>query len=200
MNVTLKVGETICGREAGLILFYDDTFVSSKHCSFHFTGDKLVVRDEGSLNGIFVKVKGPVTLKNGDFLRIGRQLFVYESVGTAKAPLSRSANETATTWGSPRPQAFGRLVQILAEDGALGEARMLVGDKTMLGREQGEVVFPSDGFISGRHCLFTRVGNETQLQDLGSSNGTYLRARGEAPLDHGSILLVGAQMLRVEMI
>jgi pSer/pThr/pTyr-binding forkhead associated (FHA) protein len=102
-------------------------------------------------------------------------------------------------WGSPHPGAFGRLLQVL-DDGRTGEIRLLVGERCQLGRESGDLVIPSDGFISGKHCVFLHQGADVVLQDLGSSNGTYVRVRGDAEVLHGDFLLVGNQMLRVEIV
>lgn len=198
MTFTIKSGETICGRVNGIILFFDDPYVSPTHCLFNFTGGKLKVTDKQSLNGVYVRIKEERALDDGDFLRIGRQLFRFEGLNQAAAQVTRAEGDDAKIWGSPTPGAFGRLVQIL-EDGRTGEIRLLFGDKCHLGREQGEIVFPTDGFISGRHCTFYKQGDKVLLKDLGSSNGTYTRIRGEAPLVHGDFLLVGNQMLRVEI-
>ncbi len=138
-------------------------------------------------------------LDNGDYLRIGRQLFRFEPLDAAKEQVTRAEGDDAKIWGSPNPGAFGRLVQVL-EDGRTGEIRLLSGEACNLGREQGEIVFPTDGFISGRHCSFFVRGGDTLVKDLGSSNGTYLRVRGEATVGHGDFLLIGNQMLRVEIV
>jgi pSer/pThr/pTyr-binding forkhead associated (FHA) protein len=90
-------------------------------------------------------------------------------------------------------------VQIL-EDGRTGEIRLLVGERAQVGREVGDIVIPTDGFISGRHCVFALQQGQPTLADLGSSNGTYIRVRGEAEVGHGDFVLVGNQMLRVEIV
>jgi len=197
MTYSLKQGETACGRINGLVLFYDDPFVSPSHCLFRFDGKALVVVDQGSLNGLFTRVKSHV-LDHGDELRIGRQLLRYEGLDIIERAAAAPDDDTQL-WGSPLPKAFGRLVQIL-EDGHAGEVRLLSGDSCRLGREHGEIVYPTDGFISGRHCAFTPSGNGARVEDLGSSNGTYLRVRGQAVLGHGDFLLVGNQMLRIEIV
>ena len=109
------------------------------------------------------------------------------------------SGDDANIWGSPNPAAFGRLLQIL-EDGKTGEIRLLTGEQCNLGREQGEIIFPTDGFISGKHCCFYPSGDAIKMKDLGSSNGTYLRVKESAPLNHGDFLLIGNQMLRVEIV
>ncbi|HEY1101488.1 MAG TPA: FHA domain-containing protein, partial [Myxococcota bacterium] len=190
---------TICGRVNGIILFFDDPYVSPTHCKFSFFGGQLKVADQGSLNGVYVRVKQERRLADGELIRVGRQLFRFESMRSAAFQIKKADGDDSRIWGSPTPAAFGRLVQIL-EDGRTGEIRLLTGDRCQLGREIGDIVMPTDGFISGRHCVFTHVDGEAVLTDLGSSNGTYIRVRNEADLAHGDFVLVGNQMLRVEII
>ena len=198
MTFTIKSGETLCGRVSGVVLFMDDPFVSPTHCLFRFKDGVLRVLDQRSLNGVYCRVRAERKLFDGDYLRVGRQLFRFELLSSAAMQVKRADGDDAKVWGSPDPGAFGRLVQIL-EDGRTGEIRLLQGERAQIGREQGDIVLPMDGFVSGRHCTFTRRGDDVVLADLGSSNGTYVRVRGEAEVHHGDFLLVGNQMLRVEI-
>lgn len=199
MTFTIKSGETLCGRVNGIILFFDDPYVSPTHCKFSFLQGKLKVTDQASLNGVYLRVKGERRLADGELLRVGRQLFRYESLNHAAFQVKKLEGDDSRIWGSPNPGSFGRLVQIL-EDGRTGEIRLLSGDRCQLGREVGDIVMPTDGFISGRHCVFVQQNGEAVLTDLGSSNGTYVRVRGEADVAHGDFILVGNQMLRVEIV
>lgn len=198
MTFTLRTGDTVCGRTNGVVLF-DDPFVSPTHCRFTFNAGRLVVQDAGSLNGVYLRVRGDRPLADGDYLRVGRQLFRFESLANAAIQIAKADGDDAAVWGSPHPGAFGRLLQIL-DDGRTGEIRLFSGDRCQLGREHGDIVLPSDGFISGKHCAFLRQGADVVLQDLGSSNGTYVRVRSEAEVSNGDFLLVGNQMLRVEIV
>ncbi len=199
MTFTIKSGETLCGRVNGIILFFDDPFVSPTHCKFAFTQGKLRVIDQGSLNGVYLRIKQERRLADGEILRVGRQLFRFEFLQNAAFQVKKQDGDDSRIWGSPNPGAFGRLLQIL-EDGRTGEIRLLSGERCQLGREVGDIVMPTDGFISGRHCVFTQQAGDVMLTDLGSSNGTYVRVRGEADVAHGDFILVGNQMLRVEII
>ena len=198
MTFTIKNGETICGRVNGIILFFDDPYVSPTHCKFSFYSGQLKVTDQNSLNGVYVRVKQERRLTDGELIRVGRQLFRFESMQSAAFQVKKVDGDDSRIWGSPAPTAFGRLVQIL-DDGRTGEIRLLTGDRCQLGREIGDIVMPTDGFISGRHCVFTHVDGEAVLTDLGSINGTYIRVREHADVAHGDFVLVGNQMLRVEI-
>jgi pSer/pThr/pTyr-binding forkhead associated (FHA) protein len=198
MTFTIKSGETLCGRVNGVVLFFDDPYVSPTHCQFGFFGQQLKVTDQGSLNGVYVRLRAELELQGDEHVRIGRQLFRFEYLDKPSLHLATTAGDDSKFWGSPTPAAFARLVQIL-DDGRMGEVRLLCGDKTQIGREQGEILLPTDGFVSGKHCVFTNQGGRVTLTDVGSSNGTYVRIR-DGDVGHGDFLLVGNQMLRVEII
>jgi pSer/pThr/pTyr-binding forkhead associated (FHA) protein len=100
-------------------------------------------------------------------------------------------------WGTKDPGYRFRLSQLL-EGGGLGDVFPLREGENVLGREAGEVTFPSDRYVSARHARITVSGGEVTLADTGSSNGTYVKLRGPLELSPGDQLLVGAQLLRVE--
>jgi pSer/pThr/pTyr-binding forkhead associated (FHA) protein len=74
--------ETILGRELGDIVFTGDPFMSRRHAALNrnpATGN-FTLRDLGSSNGTFVRLRGKVQLKAGDHLRIGQQLFRFDII------------------------------------------------------------------------------------------------------------------------
>lgn len=208
VSFTLRTGETACGRTNGIVLLFDNPFVSPTHCEFSFHGGTLAVTDAQSLNGVFVRLKNEMVMRDGDYLRIGKQLLRFESLdhkpgakGSGHTnPAHRAASDGDTKiWGSPPPSgAFGRLIQILP-NGQQGECRVLAGESVDVGREQGNIVFPTDGFVSGRHCTFYSRADEVVVKDLGSANGTHLRIRGRTTLRDGDFVSVGNQLLRIEI-
>ena len=74
--------ETILGREVGDIVFTDDPFMSRRHAALtrNPKSGGFALRDLGSSNGTFLRVRGKVELKAGDHLRIGQQLFRYDMI------------------------------------------------------------------------------------------------------------------------
>jgi pSer/pThr/pTyr-binding forkhead associated (FHA) protein len=59
------------------------------------------------------------------------------------------------------------------------------------------VIFPEDGYVSGLHCRLHHDGSGVVLTDVGSSNGTFLRVRGETKVQSGALLLMGQQLFRL---
>lgn len=188
----LREPEAICGRIEGSIRVPDDAAVSPRHARFTLVGGVLAVEDLGSLNGTFLRIRAARRLGVGSELRIGRQLLRLEP--RALAP---QATPGARPFGAADPGSRFRLSQLL-EDGGLGEIFPLAEGENAVGREAGAVTFPADRYVSARHARLDVKGEVVTVEDLGSSNGTFLRLAGRAQLTPGDQLLVGAQLLRVE--
>jgi hypothetical protein len=91
----------------------------------------------------------------------------------------------------------GRL-HLVMEGGQQGEVYDL-GDETVIGRTNGDITFPHDGFMSGRHAQIVRRGNTFLLTDEGSRNGTFIKIKKEVELKPGDMILVGKQLFRFEV-
>jgi pSer/pThr/pTyr-binding forkhead associated (FHA) protein len=111
----------------------------------------------------------------------------------APAPSSRSTDQSAQTGTFPRLVVVGR-------DGEEGEVFPIRGDSVTIGRKEGDLLFPEDGFMSSVHARVERVGDAYTLVDLGSPNGIYKRIRGTSPAFPGDLFMVGHQVLRLENI
>lgn len=96
-----------------------------------------------------------------------------------------------------RPGAKARL-RLIVDDGKPGEEFEL-GPETVLGRVTGDITFPDDDYMSGRHARIVRTGNRYVLADEGSRNGTFVRITGDVELKAGDIILVGKQLFRFEV-
>jgi pSer/pThr/pTyr-binding forkhead associated (FHA) protein len=185
--------QAVCGRTEGEILLPDDPTVSPRHARFTAGGGALRVEDLGSVNGTFIRLRGPRRIAAGDELRIGRQLLRLE-------PLPRPAHadeRDVRAWGTADPGYRYRLSQLL-DGGGPGEIFPLRDGENVVGREAGEVSFPSDRYVSALHARIRIANGELTLADAGSSNGTFVKIAGAVELSPGDQLLVGAQLLRVE--
>lgn len=74
----LETDDTVIGRNKGSITFPHDGYMSGMHARIVRKGEEFVLVDENSRNGTFKKIDGPVTLKPGDVILIGKQLFRFE--------------------------------------------------------------------------------------------------------------------------
>jgi pSer/pThr/pTyr-binding forkhead associated (FHA) protein len=192
-NVVPMKGEALtCGKK-GDIPLPQDPFVAEVQARFFFQGAKLTVEDVGGNNGTFFRLRIDRDLKGGSELRMGRQRLVLEPLGPVKP-----GADGATAWGSPDSGCRFRFVQIF-EGGIRGAAYTLKEGDNFIGRETGDITFPTDGFVSGKHAVVRVVGEQVTIKDVGSSNGTFVRLQGPTGLDQGDQLLVGKQLLKVEL-
>ena len=83
--------------------------------------------------------------------------------------------------------------------GGYRDVRHLIGEETVLGREEGDIVFRDDAFMSRRHAAVTWDGRAARITDLGSSNGTFVRIAGPTVVKHGDHVRMGDQLLRIEL-
>lgn len=89
----LPRGATILGRSSDCHVTIEDPLVSRHHARIVLEGDRAVVYDLGSRNGVKVNglgVKEPTELKDGDRLRIGTQELVFCRVEAAPATSAKT--------------------------------------------------------------------------------------------------------------
>jgi len=190
--VVMKGEFLTCGRTAEVPI-PDDPFVAPQQARFFFSNSRLAVEDIGKGNGLFFRLKQEAELMIGSELRLGRQRLVVESM-----PAPAATSDGTLAWGSADEGSKFRLVQMF-EGGLRGSSFLLRDGETLLGREVGDATFPQDGFVSGRHAVFNVRGDRLWVKDLGSSNGTFVKLTQPTLLESGDHLLVGRQLLRVEL-
>ena len=193
----LNATEHVAGRIEGAILFEEDPLMSPRHANFFYRENRLCVRDEGSANGVFIRIRTPMTVDSGATFLVGEQLLQIEAVPLDLAPTPDA--EGTYFYASPKRPAKLKLVQRL-RGGDVGMIYRARTDAITIGREGNDVNFPEDLFISGRHCsLACAPDGRFVVTDLGSKNGTFLRVVDESPLAHGDYVFLGQQLLRVEI-
>jgi len=195
LSFHLKAEQHIIGRE-GQLIFPDDPFVSPKHANFFYRRNKLVVRDEGSLNGVFVRVRGTQPIAIGDVFLAGEQVFRVE---LPQEVTDDGPDEDGTSfYASPKREGDFRLCQIF-RGGTPGITVTARQQSMVVGRDGADLNFPHDPYMSGEHCKVALEGEQIVLTDLESRNGTYVRIVNERELEHGDYLFIGRKLLRVEL-
>ena len=196
-SFNLSPGENIVGRDSAEELFSRDPYLSPQHAKFEVQGDTAVVTDLDALNGVFYRITEISELEHGDFVRIGQELLrfrVLEDEGVIVA----AAKDGTTAGGSNPLGAWGRLERISAPGNA-SQVFMLRGAETNIGRERGDILFRGDGYVSGKHARIFQDSGRFFIEDLKSSNGTFLRVRGSRSLGPGSLILMGQQPFRLHL-
>jgi pSer/pThr/pTyr-binding forkhead associated (FHA) protein len=188
------------GRVEGDIVLSDDPYLSPRHARLTRRTDSWLLRDLDSVNGVYVRIREPVDLSDGDMLLIGQQVLRFETLPDAELPLGPASLSGVLAFGTPEVPRIARLVQYTTE-GIGRDLHYLYRDETVIGRENGDIVFTDDPFLSRRHAALTidRSARRFVLRDLGSSNGTAMRFRGERTLTSGDQFRIGRHLFRFEV-
>jgi len=200
INFQLKADEHILGRLYGSLIFPDDHYLSDKHANLYYDGDKFLVKDEGSNNGIFLKLKQPIELKDGDCFLAGEQLLRFEVVNGYEPVEGLTSNDDTQFYGCPKEENIYFRIVHLFRNNQVGAIHYSTSTSVEIGREQCDLSFPFDRHISGRHARIYQDGSRFYLQDLASKNGTFYRLTAPQELVHGDYFFVGQQLLRVELV
>jgi pSer/pThr/pTyr-binding forkhead associated (FHA) protein len=126
-------------------------------------------------------------------VRVGREL---PMVSRAPAPADDAPLPFRPTRRPPTP------ILVIHDDGEEdGELVRLRQDRLLIGRTDGDLIFPQDRQMSGRHAELVRTFSKEKfrwhLADLKSTNGTYVRI-GHAILEHAQQFIVGRTRYRFE--
>jgi pSer/pThr/pTyr-binding forkhead associated (FHA) protein len=184
------------GRTAGHLVFNDDPYLSDRHCRFSIRNDRWLVQDLQSCNGVFLRVD-KVELRDGDRLLLGKQVLSFEILGEHERALAPAVEHGVLVFGSPLRTPWGRLRQLTVA-GIHRDVYYLYRPRLTIGREEGDWIFPDDEFMSRQHLSISLAGTRVELQDLQSSNGTFVQIREPHELGAGALIRVGDQLLRFE--
>ena len=87
---------------------------------------------------------------------------------------------------------------IVSIDGVVIKEVQLTKDRTSLGRRPYNDIVIDNLAVSGEHAIFHMVGNDVEIEDLGSTNGTYVNAKAvkRQELRNGDTVEVGKYKIR----
>jgi ribosomal protein L40E len=191
--------ETSIGGSGTHVELAEDPFIAPHAATLLFAGDRLVVRDEGSANGVFVRLREQAPLEPGDQFVAGERLFRYDG----HTELPRNGEGATPFLGAPRPQSAAVRVVELLSGGRTGRTCHRSGPVIAIGRTGCDMNFPGDSMLAAKHAEI-RLGEDgsAMLVDLGQSpSGVWFRLRPQAQQDlmPGDLLLIGDQQLRLEV-
>jgi ribosomal protein L40E len=192
--------ENSVGGPGAHIELGEDPFVAPHAATLLFTEDHLVLRDEGSANGVFLKVRESALLEAGDLFIAGERLFRFDGA----TELARNGEGDTPFLGAPRPNGAiaVRVSEVLA-GGRTGRTCHRSGPAISIGRTGCDMNFPSDTVLAAKHAEI-RVAEDggAVLVDLGQApSGVFVRVRQQSAhdLQAGDILMIGEQQLRVDV-
>lgn len=75
---------------------------------------------------------------------------------------------------------------------------MLAGKELTIGKDADcDLVIAGDDYVSRRHARLFQKDGKLFLEDLASSNGTFLKVRGPIQIEDGAEILVGTRLIRL---
>jgi hypothetical protein len=133
------------------------------------------------------------------FLRVLRAVWAEMSparaAGAAPAPPKPRPARRAT-----RVRARGGTGLVVIEPAELEGTRHDLGDEVTVGRAAGCTVTLDDHYVSQVHARFSRRDGDVFVEDLGSTNGTYVNGEkltGSALVKRGDQVRIGSTVLEV---
>ena len=184
---------TVGSGEADLRLSGDPQ-LAPLHARFFVEKTRLYVEDV-SKRGVFVRLAGTATLQSGDVVQMGRQLLEF----TVRAEALAAAAATGTAiieLNSLLDEPVAKFVSAAQGQVPAGQFPLFAEEVTW-GRTKGTYVFPEDGMMSSVHARVYQRGEDYYIEDLGSRNGTYLKARGKTLVPMGTTVQIGSQKFQV---
>ncbi len=132
---------------------------------------------------------GPACARCGSPLTTGTR-FCAVCGATIDSSLSRPSSRPA-----PRTEFLVRLV-LLDETGRELQTHETRQQDTTIGRDEGDIRFTDDPFLSPLHSKLSWEDNGLVVRDLGSRNGTWVFLEEPHRLVDGDLLLIGSQLIK----
>ena len=191
---------TWLGSSRADINFGNDEFIAPKHAVLFYEDNTLKVRSLDKTNGVFLRLHehDVRSLRSGDQFRVGQELLQYQAIEDVPTVETTTPDQTRKLGSPLGKETWGFLYQRTSTS-ENGNVYLLDQDIITLGRDDGEIVFADDGTVSGIHARLMFTDGEASIEDLGSSNGTYMRLHGTTALNDGDAILVGEQVLRIAL-
>jgi pSer/pThr/pTyr-binding forkhead associated (FHA) protein len=136
------------------------------------------------------------------FFRVLRAVWAEVSAPPAPAAARPSGPAPAPTAGRSRgPAAKGALRLKVVEPAETRGTVYDLGDELTVGRASGcQIAIPDDTYVSQLHARIFRRDSQVFVEDLGSTNGTFLNRKkvsAPVPVRRGDRLQIGKTVLEV---
>jgi hypothetical protein len=134
-------------------------------------------------------------------------IFIFATLRVVRADLSgagqpRAAVPTRPAVQRPRQKRRGKApTQLLVTDGGLAGTRITLGEQPiMIGRANDSTLVLTDDYASTRHARLVIRDGDWYVEDLGSTNGTYLdrtKVTGPTLIPPGVPIRIGKTVLEL---
>ncbi len=181
--------DVVVGRHANADVVLNDRQASRRHARIVIRGTEAVLEDLMSSNGTFVngqRLDGPYVLRAGDKVQIGDSTLEFvPAAAPAQTPPGSEGEGTLTISSGP----------------GAGESTKLRGTAT-IGRDEGTDLRVDDPEVSRRHAKITVQDGTAWVDDLDSTNGTYVnggRVVERQRLFGGDRIQIGPAMIELTL-
>ena len=134
-------------------------------------------------------------------------IFIFATLRVVRADLAgagqpRAAVPTRPAAQRPKPKRRGKaLTHLVVTEGGLAGTRIALGDQPiMIGRANDSTLVLTDDYASTRHARLVSRDGDWYVEDLGSTNGTYLdqqRVQGPLLVGPGQPIRIGQTVLEL---
>ena len=188
-ELALDSPTSVIGRSEGEFTFPNDSAMQPRHARVSVESGQLFIEPIGG-GDLFFSLIGPYRLQAGDRVKMGSQILEFK--------VNSSALEMAASTGATIKEVSAKLPAPVAELVSTSDQKAfpIPDTETTFGRTNGTYTF-SDTAMSRSHAKIYHRGEDFFLEDTGSTNGTFVRAREKTPVPDGAIVSVAGQLLRV---
>jgi Na+-transporting methylmalonyl-CoA/oxaloacetate decarboxylase gamma subunit len=115
--------------------------------------------------------------------------------GAPRVPVAAKPRRAKKPTTAEQRPARGRVSQLVVTAGSLAGTRIaLTGKPILIGRADDSTLVLTDDYASTRHARISENNGVWYLEDLGSTNGTYVgqsKIDGPLPLEAGVVIRIG---------
>lgn len=202
------------GQVIGRVTFTDwepnPEGLAEKHLRLTFEGDELMAEPLPSLNGVYLKLRAhqPVELKPRACFRVGHHILEYRPAKPSGS-MTPICSEEGEVFQSRvlAPRGFIDLIGLDQEPYLSFPLTKADTSGTRIGREGPgcDIALSGDDWVSLHHAHIVYSSEKCLLEDLKSTNGTFLKICEATPLKRGSpkqpdacdVVLIGGYLIRV---
>jgi pSer/pThr/pTyr-binding forkhead associated (FHA) protein len=138
-------------------------------------------------------------------------LFIFAMVRVIRSELRTSGGPRVAVASKPRKSrrtpptesrpTRGALSQLIVVEGSLSGTRIaLTGKPILIGRANDSTLVVTDDYASTRHARISETNGIWYLEDLGSTNGTYVgqsKVDGPVPIEAGVPIRIGKTVMEL---
>ena len=193
----LKEAEVLIGRGARCQIVIRDDEVSREHCRLVKTSNGYELIDSASTNGTFVNGQKVTqrARRSGEVIELGDSVTLYyERIATGDLSGEKFKTPTEPIKRLPAPSsAFGHYL-VLSRGAQVGAVHLMINPIITVGREAKNDIVVAEDAVSRYHLTLRRTKTGYVVEDIGSTNGTFLnghKLEDPTTLNPDDVLRVG---------